>query len=176
MCIKILVSNGIDIKSFCKNPIKYITSTKEGAIAVFDKNKPIMYAVSPIFLNRLLNIENSFIKKNVSHKNINKDFLNTKKKENKGKFAMYKNWKPDEDFLKKSHIWGIMLNKKVNSNELAAFISYWKIEGRTFYHLQWQQKLARSLQQSRLSNKINIRDINDILEPDKITPKGFRGD
>ncbi|MCR9027451.1 primosomal protein DnaI, partial [Citrobacter amalonaticus] len=45
-----------------------------------------------------------------------------------------------------------------------------------FHHVQWQQKLARSVQIGRTSNGgLPKRDVNTISEPDKEIPKGFRG-
>ncbi|EIC0021669.1 primosomal protein DnaI, partial [Salmonella enterica subsp. enterica serovar Infantis] len=49
-------------------------------------------------------------------------------------------------------------------------------EGKVFHHIQWQQKLARSVQISRSSNGgMPQRDINSVSEPDNHIPPGFRG-
>ncbi|STU57412.1 primosomal protein I [Klebsiella pneumoniae subsp. ozaenae] len=48
--------------------------------------------------------------------------------------------------------WGIALSQPVTPEELAAFVAYWQAEGKVFHHVQWQQKLARSVQISRASN------------------------
>lgn len=41
---------------------------------------------------------------------------------------------------------GIALSQPVTPEELAAFVAYWQAEGKVFHHVQWQQKLARSVQ------------------------------
>lgn len=93
-----------------------------------------------------------------------------------GKFQMRDGWKPDDGFIKRSALWGVSLNAEITPFELADFITYWKAEGKAFHHDQWQQKLARSVQQSRARPAAKVqRDINFISEPDKVTPPGFRG-
>ncbi|VTP63555.1 Primosomal protein I [Leclercia adecarboxylata] len=53
---------------------------------------------------------------------------------------------------------------------------YWQAEGKVFHHIQWQQKLARSVQINRPSNGAQSkRDVNAFSEPDKQIPHGFRG-
>lgn len=94
-----------------------------------------------------------------------------------GKFQMRDNWKPDPQFIQRAALWGITLKTDITPFELAEFITYWKAEGKAFHHDQWQQKLARSVQQSR-SRPVaqqQRRDINDVPEPDKAIPQGFRG-
>ena len=62
------------------------------------------------------------------------------------------------------------------AEELASFIAYWQAEGKVFHHVQWQQKLARSLQIGRASNGgLPKRDVNTVSEPDSQIPPGFRG-
>lgn len=94
-----------------------------------------------------------------------------------GKFQMHDNWKPDPQFIQRTALWGITLKTDITPFELAEFITYWKAEGKAFHHDQWQQKLARSVQQSRARPvaQQQIRDINDVPEPDKAIPQGFRG-
>lgn len=94
-----------------------------------------------------------------------------------GKFQMRDNWKPDPQFIQRAALWGITLKTDITPFELAEFITYWKAEGKAFHHDQWQQKLARSVQQSRARpvSQQQRRDINDIPEPDKAIPQGFRG-
>lgn len=94
-----------------------------------------------------------------------------------GKFQMRDNWKPDPQFIQRAALWGITLKTDITPFELAEFITYWKAEGKAFHHDQWQQKLARSVQQSR-ARPVALqqrRDINDVPEPDKTIPEGFRG-
>lgn len=94
-----------------------------------------------------------------------------------GKFQMRDNWKPDPQFIQRAALWGITLKTDITPFELAEFITYWKAEGKAFHHDQWQQKLARSVQQSRARPvaQQQRRDINDVPEPDKTIPEGFRG-
>lgn len=94
-----------------------------------------------------------------------------------GKFQMHDNWKPDQQFTRRASQWGINLKAEITPFELADFITYWKAEGKAFHHDQWQQKLARSVQQSRARPvaQQQRRDINDVPEPDKTIPQGFRG-
>lgn len=94
-----------------------------------------------------------------------------------GKFQMRDNWKPDPQFIQRAALWGINLKTDITPFELAEFITYWKAEGKAFHHDQWQQKLARSVQQSRARpvTQQQRRDINDVPEPDKAIPQGFRG-
>lgn len=94
-----------------------------------------------------------------------------------GKFQMHDNWKPDPQFIQRAALWGINLKADITPFELADFITYWKAEGKAFHHDQWQQKLARSVQQSRVrpGSQQQRRDINDVPEPDKAIPHGFRG-
>lgn len=94
-----------------------------------------------------------------------------------GKFQMHDNWKPDPQFIRRASQWGINLKAEITPFELADFITYWKAEGKAFHHDQWQQKLARSVQQSRARpvTQQQRRDINDVPEPDKAIPQGFRG-
>lgn len=94
-----------------------------------------------------------------------------------GKFQMHDNWKPDPQFIQRAALWGITLKTDITPFELAEFITYWKAEGKAFHHDQWQQKLARSVQQSRARpvSQQQRRDINDVPEPDKAIPQGFRG-
>lgn len=94
-----------------------------------------------------------------------------------GKFQMHDNWKPDPQFIQRAALWGITMKTEITPFELAEFITYWKAEGKAFHHDQWQQKLARSVQQSRARTvaQQQRRDINDVPEPDKAIPQGFRG-
>lgn len=93
-----------------------------------------------------------------------------------GKFQMRDDWKPDPQFNQRAALWGITLKTEITPFELADFITYWKAEGKAFHHDQWQQKLARSVQQSRARPVAQQqRDVNAISEPDTAVPKGFRG-
>ncbi|CAL4317885.1 Primosomal protein 1 [Buchnera aphidicola (Neophyllaphis podocarpi)] len=169
-----------DLKTFCKNPTKILNLAKEGIVEILKEKKTIIYVVSPKILDKLIFIKNEFYKinkKNNEYITKKTDKIKINNKINIGKFLMHNKWIPDEDFLKKAKIWGIALKKTATKNELALFISYWKAEKRFFHHIQWQQKLARSLQQSRNLNYSNnkIRDINKLPKPDQYIPEGFRG-
>ena len=90
--------------------------------------------------------------------------------------TMYAGWQPDADFQRLAALWGIALSQPVTPEELAAFVAYWQAEGKVFHHVQWQQKLARSVQISRASNGGQPkRDVNSVSEPDSHIPRGFRG-
>lgn len=94
-----------------------------------------------------------------------------------GKFAMYQGWQPDADFTRQAAIWGVSLGEPVTPSELAAFVAYWQAEGRMFHHVQWQQKLARSIQMNRAANGGQPkRDITQLPDPDRTIPDGFRGE
>ena len=83
---------------------------------------------------------------------------------------------PSADFQRLAALWGIALSQPVTPEELAAFVAYWQAEGKVFHHVQWQQKLARSVQISRASNGGQPkRDVNSVSEPDSHIPRGFRG-
>lgn len=92
-----------------------------------------------------------------------------------GKFAMYAGWQPDADFQRPPRC-GYCPEPAGYPEELAAFVAYWQAEGKVFHHVQWQQKLARSVQISRASNGGQPkRDVNSVSEPDSHIPRGFRG-
>ena len=83
---------------------------------------------------------------------------------------------PDAEFLRLSALWGIALSEPVTPEELASFVAYWQAEGKVFHHVQWQQKLARSVQMGRANGSNQTRrDINTVSEPDSHIPPGFRG-
>ncbi len=57
--------------------------------------------------------------------------------------------------------WGVALREPV-AEELAAFIAYWQAEGKVFHHIQWQQKLARSVTSRSSNGGMPQRDINSV--------------
>ncbi|CAL4317871.1 DnaT-like ssDNA-binding domain-containing protein [Buchnera aphidicola] len=166
--MKISISKSINIDLFCKNPIKILEKKEHDLFAVLKKNTPVFYVITPDFFKEFFDIKYY----------LNNDNPQEEKKKYIQKFSMHTKWKPDQDFLHQSALWGINLIGQVSKCELACFISYWKAEGCFFHHIQWQQKLARSLQKSRSLHyeKKNIRNITDIPIPDKKTPNGFRGE
>ncbi|MBK4765027.1 MAG: primosomal protein DnaT [Pantoea sp. Brub] len=179
MSIKILTSTLIDLNTFCQNPIVSLEEADKGILAILENNKPVMYAVTPKRLANLIKLEKLIIKPNDLVVNNNYKHLNNKHIFKPiGKYAMYNGWKPDIDFINKAAIWGITIKKPITESELAMFISYWLAEGSIYHHIQWQQKLARNLQTSRLyDNKIEKKhDIDKkILKVYHKIPKGFRG-
>lgn len=93
-----------------------------------------------------------------------------------GKFAMYAEWTPGTEFEQQAALWGICIEPRLTDAELAAFVSYWQAEGKMFHHIQWLQKLARSVQVSRARPApASRRDINQVSAPDDTVPDGFRG-
>ncbi|QCI17447.1 primosomal protein DnaT [Buchnera aphidicola (Acyrthosiphon lactucae)] len=163
--MKLLVSDDISIDLFCKNPIKILEQSNKGVLAVIKNNSPVFYVITPHLLKKIFDLEYQLLDKKIKKQNIVK------------KFSMHPEWTPDKDFIHQAALWGIMLTEEILESELASFISYWQAEGCFFYHIQWQQKLARSLQKSRSINYISQkkRDITYIPVPDQTTPTGFRG-
>ena len=90
---------------------------------------------------------------------------------------MFKNWNPTADFARQANLWGMPIKAGINIEaELSSFIAYWQAEGKVFHHVQWQQKLARSIQINRANQGgVAKRDINAISQPDSQIPPGFRG-
>ena len=89
---------------------------------------------------------------------------------------MYAHWHPEKNFQRTAALWGIFLKEPVTPEELTCFITYWQAEGKIFHHVQWQQKLARSVQIKRANNNnVTYRDINLSSNPDDKIPEGFQG-
>jgi DNA replication protein DnaT len=164
--MKILISDNVNLDLFCKNPIKMLEISNTGAVAILQNNAPVFYAITPSFFEKIFDIKYNLSYKNTKKQNIDK------------KFAMHPQWTPDKDFIRQAALWGILLTEEILESELACFISYWQAEGCFFYHIQWQQKLARSLEKSRSLNNYTLqkkRDITYIPKPDQTIPNGFRG-
>ncbi|QTM69086.1 primosomal protein DnaI [Buchnera aphidicola (Hormaphis cornu)] len=180
MNFKTVISSFTTLNAFIKNPLKFLKASKNGAVAVSNNNTLVMYAVSPHLLKKLFSIAMQFKNCNISKTNRTL-YTNTFEKNYSNntipirKFAMHNKWKPDIDFIRQASTWGITLQYSVKKEELKAFIDYWKVEGRFFYHIQWQQKLARNLEQHRRMFSITKnRSINQKFIPDKVVPDGFR--
>lgn len=97
-----------------------------------------------------------------------------------GKFAMFDDWQPDPDLVRRAAIWGISLKTPPQATEIAEFVTYWKAEGKFFAQAQWEQKLARNVQQRR-SRTVTYsapqkRDIHDFGSMSYETPEGFRSE
>ncbi|ACL29854.1 primosomal protein DnaT [Buchnera aphidicola str. APS (Acyrthosiphon pisum)] len=163
--MKILISDNISLELFCKNPIKILEKSNKGIIGVLKNKSPIFYVITPYILKKIFDLECNLL-----------DLDKTKQQISK-KFSMHPQWTPDKDFIRQAALWGITLTEEILESELASFISYWQAEGCFFHHIQWQQKLARSLQKSRSISYMSQkkRDITYIPTPDQTVPNGFRG-
>lgn len=95
-----------------------------------------------------------------------------------GKFAMFDDWQPDPDLVRRAAVWGINLRTPPQETEIAAFVTYWKAEGKFFAQAQWEQKLARNVLQQRSKPASQAappkRDIHDYGNMDYDIPEGFR--
>lgn len=180
MSSRTLTPDVIGLDQFRHDPSVALTQAEEGAIAVFDNNAPLFYALTPARFACLLALE-ARLKEPASDVALDETLFNTAPTAvpisvPPGKFAMYYGWQPDGDFLRQATLWGIALSAPVAPEELAAFTAYWQAEGKVFHHIQWQQKLARHLQISRTgAGSAQRRDINQICRPDDHIPEGFRG-
>ncbi|HGH5401274.1 TPA: DUF1376 domain-containing protein [Raoultella ornithinolytica] len=71
-----------------------------------------------------------------------------------GKFTMYDNWRPSQDWSRLAATWGIALPVPAYLlTELAEFTAYWKSEEKVFTQVQWEQKFARSVVTARAKSK-----------------------
>ncbi|MCL9672752.1 primosomal protein DnaT [Citrobacter sp. MNAZ 1397] len=179
MSSRILTSTVIGIDDFMRDHESVLARTEGGAVAVFANNSPAFYAITPERLAELLALE-SRLARPASDITLDNQFYEepaaTLVNVPMGKFAMYAGWQPDADFQRLAALWGIALDQPVAPEELAAFIAYWQAEGKVFHHVQWQQKLARSIQINRANQGgAAKRDINAISQPDSQIPPGFRG-
>ncbi|AKL13794.1 TPA: primosomal protein DnaT [Kluyvera intermedia] len=179
MSSRILTSTVIGIDDFMRDHESVLARTEGGAVAVFANNSPAFYAITPERLAELLALE-SRLARPASDITLDNQFYEepaaTPVNVPMGKFAMYAGWQPDADFQRLAALWGIALDHPVAPEELAAFIAYWQAEGKVFHHVQWQQKLARSIQINRANQGgAAKRDINAISQPDSQIPPGFRG-
>ncbi len=179
MSSRILTTSIAGIDDFIRDPRGVLASAEGGTLAVFADNAPAFYAITPARLAELLDIE-ARLSRPASDVTLDTQFYEEPSAAPvavpMGKFAMYAGWEPDADFQRLAGLWGIALAQPVTAEELAAFVAYWQAEGKVFHHVQWQQKLARSLQIGRSSaNGAAKRDINTLSEPDNQIPPGFRG-
>ncbi|QCI15728.1 DnaT-like ssDNA-binding domain-containing protein [Buchnera aphidicola] len=164
--MKKFISDNINLDVFCKNPIKFLEMSNNGSLVILKNKTPVFYVIRPCLFEKIFDIKYNLSDKNDKKQNINQ------------KFAMHLQWIPDKDFIHQAALWGFFLTEEVSKAELLCFINYWQAEGCFFYHIQWQQKLARSLSKSRsLNNYISNkkRDITYIPTPDQTVPHGFRG-
>lgn len=182
MPVKLLSSTIIGLNEFSQDPLSALQGAERGTLAVFNNNAPVMYALTAGRLAELLAAEAAL--KHPTDVALDDQFFEPSAaaippvfRAPAGKFPMYNGWQPDADFLRQAAVWGIALNEPVSEEELAAFTAYWQAEGRVFHHIQWQQKLARSLQTGRVNKYGQTRrDLTEVAEPDRQTPSGFRGE
>ncbi|ERK17068.1 MAG: primosomal protein DnaT [Pantoea sp.] len=178
MSVKILTSTLVGLDGFCHDPIAVLQQAENGTLAVLQHNAPAFYALTPQRLAQLLALEAAAQQPNdVTLDDSLFDTPLAPIATPVGKFAMYAGWQPDADFQRQAAIWGVALSEPVTAAELATFVAYWQAEGRLFHHVQWQQKLARSVQMNRAANGGQPkRDITQISNTDYDIPDGFRGE
>ncbi|WP_017349329.1 primosomal protein DnaT [Pantoea sp. A4] len=178
MAVKILTSTLIGLDQFRQDPVAALQHAEQGTLAVLEQYAPVMYAITPERLAQLLALEAAAQQPNDVM--LDESLFSPESAPvaiPAGKFAMYPQWQPDADFERQAAIWGIALSEPLTATELAGFTAYWQAEGRLFHHVQWQQKLARSVQMQRATQGGQPkRDITRITDPDRTTPDGFRGD
>ena len=184
MSSRVLTPDVVGIDALVHDHQTVLAKAEGGVVAVFANNAPAFYAVTPARLAELLALEEKLRRENLAEAQRILYVAMTRPKEPQaapvavpmGKFAMYPDWQPDADFIRLAALWGVALREPVTTEELASFIAYWQAEGKVFHHVQWQQKLARSLQIGRASNGgLPKRDVNTVSEPDSQIPPGFRG-
>ncbi|SNY69179.1 primosomal protein DnaT [Pantoea sp. GL120224-02] len=178
MSVKILSSTLVGLDGFCQDPLAVLQQADNGVLAVLHNNAPAFYALTPQRLAQLLALEAAAQQPN--DVTLDDSLFHTYAAPIAtpvGKFAMYAGWQPDHDFQRQAAIWGVALNEPVTAAELATFVAYWQAEGRLFHHVQWQQKLARSVQMNRAANGGQPkRDITQISNTQYDIPDGFRGE
>ncbi|MFH8136161.1 primosomal protein DnaT [Pantoea osteomyelitidis] len=178
MSVKILTSTIIGLDAFRQDPLAALHHAEKGTLAIFNNNAPVMYAITQERLAQLLAMEAAL--QQPSDVALDDSFYDEQPQAIHtpvGKFAMYAGWQPDADFQRQAAIWGVALSEPVTAAELAAFVAYWQAEGRLFHHVQWQQKLARSVQMNRASNGGQPkRDLTQVASTDYDIPDGFRGE
>lgn len=176
---RVLTPDVVSIDALVDNHNAVLTKAAGGAVAVFANNAPAFYAVTPARMAELLALEEKLSRPGSDvalDEGLYEEPQAAPVAVPLGKFAMYAGWQPDADFTRQAALWGVALREPVTAEELASFITYWQAEGKVFYHMQWQQKLARSVQISRASNGgLPKRDMNIVSEPDSQIPPGFRG-
>lgn len=173
MSVKILASSISALDAFCARPLEALADSESGTVAVLANNAPAFYAVTPERMAQLLTSENARQQVALDDSLFEDDTADVAAPA--GKFRMYQGWRPDADFLRQAAMWGCALTAPVAPEELAAFVAYWQAEGKFFHHIQWQQKLARSLIQGRMAAGGQKRDITQLPDGDYSIPKGFRG-
>ena len=169
MSSRVLTPDVVGIDALVHDHQTVLAKAEGGVVAVFANNAPAFYAVTPARLAR----PGSDV---ALDDQLYQEPQAAPVAVPMGKFAMYPDWQPDADFIRLAALWGVALREPVTTEELASFIAYWQAEGKVFHHVQWQQKLARSLQIGRASNGgLPKRDVNTVSEPDSQIPPGFRG-
>ena len=178
MSVKILSSTLVGLDGFCQDPLTLLQQADNGVLAVLHNNAPAFYALTPQRLAQLLALEAAAQQPN--DVTLDDSLFHSEAAPVAtpvGKFAMYPAWQPDKDFQRQAAIWGVALSEPVTAAELATFVAYWQAEGRLFHHVQWQQKLARSVQMNRAANGGQPkRDVTQVSNTNYDIPDGFRGE
>jgi DNA replication protein DnaT len=154
MSSRILTTDFSGLDDFIQDHAAVLAKSASGAVAVFANNAPAFYALTPERLAQLLELEAKLARPG-SDIALDAQFFDEPGGARcgaDGEISMYADWQPDADFQRLAALWGIALSQPVTPEELAAFVAYWQAEGKVFHHVQWQQKLARSVQIGRASN------------------------
>ncbi|HFV4881872.1 TPA: primosomal protein DnaT [Escherichia coli] len=179
MSSRVLTPDVVGIDALVHDHQTVLAKAEGGVVAVFANNAPAFYAVTPARLAELLALEEKLARPGSDvalDDQLYQEPQAAPVAVPMGKFAMYPDWQPDADFIRLAALWGVALREPVTTEELTSFIAYWQAEGKVFHHVQWQQKLARSLQIGRANNGgLPKRDVNTVSEPDSQIPPGFRG-
>ena len=156
MSSRVLTPDVVGIDALVHDHQTVLAKAEGGVVAVFANNAPAFYAVTPARLAELLALEEKLARP--------------------GSDVALDDQLYQEPQAAPAALWGVALREPVTTEELTSFIAYWQAEGKVFHHVQWQQKLARSLQIGRASNGgLPKRDVNTVSEPDSQIPPGFRG-
>ena len=160
MSSRVLTPDVVGIDALVHDHQTVLAKAEGGVVAVFANNAPAFYAVTPARLAELLALEEKLARPG---SDVALDD------------QLYQEPQAAPVAVPMA-LWGVALREPVTTEELASFIAYWQAEGKVFHHVQWQQKLARSLQIGRASNGgLPKRDVNTVSEPDSQIPPGFRG-
>ena len=178
MSSRVLTPDVVGIDALVHDHQTVLAKAEGGVVAVFANNAPAFYAVTPARLAELLALEEKLARPGSDvalDDQLYQEPQAAPVAVPMGKFAMYPDWQPDADFIRLAALWGVALREPVTTEELASFIAYWQAEGKVFHHVQWQQKLARSLQIGRASNGgLPKRDVNTVSEPDSQIQPAFK--
>jgi DNA replication protein DnaT len=148
MSSRILTSHFSGLDEFLQQHAALLAKSTDGTVAVFANNAPAFYALTPARLAQLLELEANWRAPAATSRLTRSFSTNPPRRRLRCRWANLPctDWQPDADFQRLAALWGIALSQPVTPEELAAFVAYWQAEGKVFHHVQWQQKLARSVQ------------------------------